>query len=56
MDLYEEHVKLSNINEVSLGKVSSYSTTGSIRDDLYWTSRKKTAELIELSSLNKILI
>ena len=27
---------------------------GSITDDLYWTSRKKSLELIELSSINKV--
>ena len=31
-------------------KVSSCSNTGSIRDDPYWTSRKDSLELIELSS------
>ena len=34
--------------------VSSCSNTGSIRDDLYWTSRKDSLELIELSSINKV--
>ena len=28
--------------------------TGSIRDDPYWTSRKNSLELIELSSKNKV--
>ena len=28
--------------------------TGSIRDDLYCTSRKSNLELIELSSINKV--
>ena len=28
--------------------------TGSIRDDPYWTSRKNSLELIELSSINKV--
>ena len=26
----------------------------SIRDDPYWTSRKNSSELIELSSINKV--
>ena len=30
------------------------SNTGSIRDDPYWTSRKNSLELIELSSINKV--
>ncbi len=34
--------------------VSSCSNTGSIRDDTYWTSRKNSLELIELSSINKV--
>jgi hypothetical protein len=34
--------------------VSSCSNTGSIRDDPYWTSRKNSLELIELSSINKV--
>ena len=29
-------------------------TPGSIRDDPYWTSRKNSLELIELSSINKV--
>ena len=28
--------------------------TGSIRDDPYWTSRKSSLQLIELSSINKV--
>ena len=32
----------------------SCSNTGSIRDDPYWTSRKNSLELIELSSINKV--
>ena len=47
-------MELSSINEVSLVKVSSCSKTGSIRDDLYCTSKKNTLELIELSSLKKV--
>ena len=34
--------------------VSSCSNTGSIRYDPYWTSRKNSLELIELSSINKV--
>ena len=29
---------------------------GSIRDDPYWTSRKNSLELIELSSINKVCL
>ena len=32
----------------------SCSNTESIRDDSYWTSRKNSLELIELSSINKV--
>ena len=45
---------LSSINKTSLVQVSSYSNTGSKRDDPYWTSRKNSLELIELSSINKV--
>ena len=34
--------------------VSSCSNIGSVRDDPYWTSRKNSLELIELSSINKV--
>ena len=34
--------------------LSSWSNTGLIRDDPYWTSRKNSSELIELSSINKV--
>jgi hypothetical protein len=30
--------------------------TGSTRDDFYWTSRKNSLELIELSDINKVSI
>jgi hypothetical protein len=40
--------------KVSLIKVSSCSKTGSIRDDPYWTSRKNSLELTELSSIKKL--
>ena len=30
------------------------SNTGLITDDPYWTSRKNSLELIELSSINKV--
>jgi hypothetical protein len=36
------------------GQVSSCSNTGSIRDNPYWTSRKNSLELIELSNINKV--
>jgi hypothetical protein len=39
---------------VSLALVSSCSYTGSKRDDPYWTSRKNSLQLIELSSVNKV--
>ena len=42
------------MNKVSLVYVSSCSNTGSIRNDPYWTSRKNSLELIELSSMNKV--
>ena len=46
---------LSSINnKVSLVYVFSCSNTGLIRDDPYWTSRKTSLELIELSSINKV--
>ena len=34
--------------------LSSCSTTGSIRDDLHWTSRKNSLELIDLSIINTV--
>ena len=34
---------------VSFVQICSSSNTGSIRDDPYWTSRKNSLELIELS-------
>ena len=46
--------ELSSINKVSLVLVSCCSNTGSIRDDPYWTSRKNSSELIEVSSINKV--
>ena len=44
----------ASINKVSLVWASSCSNTGSIRDYPYWTSRKNSLELIELSSINKV--
>jgi hypothetical protein len=35
-------------------KLVQYSIIASIRDYLYWTSRKNSLELIELSSINKV--
>ena len=35
-------------------RVSFCSDTGSIRDDLYWNSKKNSLELIELSSTKKV--
>ena len=34
--------------------VSSFSNTGSIRDDPYWISRENSLELIELFSTNMV--
>ncbi len=47
-DLYGEQIELSSINKVSLVYVSFCSNTRSIRDDLYWTSRKNSLELTEV--------
>ena len=33
---------------------SACGSTGSIRDDSHWTSRKNSLELIELSCINKV--
>ena len=44
-------MELFSINKASLVWVSSGSNTGSIRDDPYWTSRKTSLELIELSTM-----
>ena len=46
--------ELSSVNKFSLVQVSSCSNTALIRDDPYWTSRKNSLELIELSSINKV--
>ena len=48
--------RYSGINKVSLVEVSSYNNTESIRDDPYWTSRKNSLELIELSRINKVIL
>ena len=45
---------LSSINDVVLVYFSSCSNTGSITDDIYWTSRKNILELMELSSINDV--
>ena len=37
-----------------LPPVQTCSNTGSIKDDLHWTSRENSLELIELSSINKV--
>ena len=47
-------MEISSINKVSLVWVSKCRNTGSVRDDPYWTSRKNSLELIELSSINKV--
>jgi hypothetical protein len=36
--------------------VSSCRNTASIRDEPYWASRKNSLELIELSSINKVIL
>ena len=43
-----------NVSLFSSGSPPPSSSTGSIRDDPYWTSRKNSLELIELSSINKV--
>ena len=47
-------IELFSINKVTLVQVSFCSNIGSIRDDPYWTSRKNSLEIIELSSLSKV--
>ena len=47
-------IELSSKNKVSLVQDSSCSNTGSIRDDPYWTSRKNSFKMIELSSINNV--
>ena len=49
-----ELIEPSSINKVSLVQVSFSSFTASIRDDPYWTCRKNSLELIELSSINTV--
>ena len=49
-----ELIELSNINNVSLFKVSVCTSTGSMRDDPYCTSGKNSLELIELFNMNKV--
>ena len=46
---------LELINKVGLVQVSSCSNIGSIKDDPYWTSRKNSLEVIELSNINKVI-
>ena len=45
-------MELSSINEVCLVQVSSCCTV-SKRDDPYWTSRKNSLDVIELSGIHK---
>ncbi len=52
--IWLELIELSSISKVGLVWVSFCSNTGSIRDDPYWTSRKNSLELIELSSINNV--
>ena len=44
------------MNKVTLAKVSSCSNTGSIRDDPYWTSTKKSSEFIGQSSISSVKV
>ena len=53
-DAFEENSSSMTILNSVRCSVSSCSNTGSIRDDLYWTSSKNSLELIELSSKNKV--
>ena len=48
------NIALSLMVSTCLCLLSFCSNTGSIRDDPYWTSRKNSLELIELSSINKV--
>ena len=43
LNIYPVEIKLAKVG------ISSCSNTGSIRDDRYWTSRKNSLKLIELS-------
>ena len=47
-------IVLSNIDRVSLLRLSFCSNTGLIGDDPYWTSRKNSLELTEPSSINEV--
>jgi hypothetical protein len=51
--LYIFSVSSADISPLSL-YIVYVSSTGSIRDDPYWTSRENSLELIELSSINKV--
>ena len=50
----ENSSDVSTNDKVNLVQDSSGSNTASIRDYPYWTSRKNSWELIELSSINKV--
>ena len=50
-EFWEEQVRTDRTMDY-LVQVSSGSNTGSIIDDPYWTSRKNSLELMELSSKN----
>ena len=56
-DSYRTSIK-KNSFELELFSMNEYfiscSNTGSIRDIPYWTSRKKSLELIELSSIDNV--
>ena len=51
---FNTYKKIEIEYKVYFSLVSSYSNTGSIRDDPFWTSRKNSLELIELSNINKL--
>jgi hypothetical protein len=44
----------AHTNLISYVKFHGKYMTGSIRDDPYWTSRKNSLDLIELSSIDKV--
>ena len=51
---FNTYKKIEIEYKVYFSLVSSYSNTGSIRDDPYWTSRKNSLELVKLSNINKL--
>ena len=52
---YQVKIKITKFISLSQFNLHfSCSNTGSIRDVPYWTSRKNSLELMELSSINKV--